>query len=206
MFASRRPSIFPDCNPPLQLPRHMMGIPFSDRDDLEAATCKRFNCPAFMPLCDVERFPWIRPRVMQLNDMVCVLFGGPMPFILHQGATPSENKLREEAFVNELMKGKVVELWRAGELECKDFRLRHSPIVSWNYLSASLPGCQDRPSLAYGNVIVFKPFGYDKLQHGPGVHRGLGRWGYMISPWRRFEWRSRLCDCCRRFVQSEDAA
>ncbi|KAL0957667.1 hypothetical protein HGRIS_001448 [Hohenbuehelia grisea] len=62
---------------------------------------------------------------MQLNDMVCVLFGGPMPFILHQGATPSENKLREEAFVNELMKGKVVELWRAGELECKDFRLRH---------------------------------------------------------------------------------
>ncbi|PPR06854.1 hypothetical protein CVT26_003978 [Gymnopilus dilepis] len=63
------------------------------------------------------------PRVMKPHDVICVFFGGPMPFVVHPQASNGEYSFRGEAYVDGLLKGEAIKMWRAGELNEQDFKL-----------------------------------------------------------------------------------
>jgi hypothetical protein len=62
------------------------------------------------------------PSVLQKDDVVVVLFGCMVPFILRpQGG---EYRLVGEAYVHGIMKGEAIEMWREGKLSQQTFCLR----------------------------------------------------------------------------------
>ncbi|KAJ4135292.1 hypothetical protein NW768_004914 [Fusarium equiseti] len=61
------------------------------------------------------------PKILQKNDVVCVLLGGATPFILR----PFESKYRlvGECYVSELMTGEAIEDWGSGKHALDDFHI-----------------------------------------------------------------------------------
>lgn len=59
---------------------------------------------------------------MQLDDIVCILFGGPVPFILKRDGDYYE--LVGGCYVHGIMYGEAVDMRRGGLLEEQLFRLK----------------------------------------------------------------------------------
>jgi hypothetical protein len=59
----------------------------------------------------------------QVGDIVCVLFGGSVPYILRSSDTPGFFKFIGECYVDGIMHGEVVANWRRGLLVEKTFIL-----------------------------------------------------------------------------------
>ncbi|KAJ4015526.1 hypothetical protein NW752_006986 [Fusarium irregulare] len=61
------------------------------------------------------------PKVVQQNDVICVLFGGATPFILR----PSGDKYRfvGECYVFELMTGEAIQDWKSGKHTLNEFQI-----------------------------------------------------------------------------------
>ncbi|KAF7540097.1 hypothetical protein G7054_g1645 [Neopestalotiopsis clavispora] len=60
---------------------------------------------------------------MQVGDIVCVLFGGCVPYVLRSSDTPGYFKFIGESYVDGIMHGEVVADWRRGLLVEKTFIL-----------------------------------------------------------------------------------
>jgi hypothetical protein len=58
----------------------------------------------------------IGPSAMRKGDLVCVLFGGCVPYILRPTDTDNMYKLVGESYVHGIMKGEVINLWRQGRI------------------------------------------------------------------------------------------
>ena len=54
------------------------------------------------------------PKVLEVGDIVCVLFGGKMPFCLRPWG--GHNLLVGECYVHGLMDGKAMEMLKRGEV------------------------------------------------------------------------------------------
>jgi hypothetical protein len=61
------------------------------------------------------------PNVIEIGDLVCILFGGHVPFILR----PKNGYflLVGEAYVHGIMEGEAFEKWQAGELKEQGFEI-----------------------------------------------------------------------------------
>jgi hypothetical protein len=67
-------------------------------------------------------FLGLGPRSMQRGDIVAVLFGGRVPFILR--SMDGHFRLVGECYVHGIMDGEVVQMWKDGELSESEFELR----------------------------------------------------------------------------------
>jgi hypothetical protein len=65
----------------------------------------------------------IGPGTMRKGDLVCVLFGGCVPYILRPTDTDNMYKFVGESYVHGIMKGEVVNLWRQGGVAKSCFTL-----------------------------------------------------------------------------------
>lgn len=62
------------------------------------------------------------PAAMKAGDMVCVLFGSTVPFILREVASETTCfQVVGECYVQSLMKGRAIDEWRNGKLIVDDF-------------------------------------------------------------------------------------
>jgi hypothetical protein len=61
------------------------------------------------------------PQSLQKNDLVCVLYGGKVPFILRPDG--DHYKFVGESYVHGFMEGEVIEMLRAGELKEQEFQI-----------------------------------------------------------------------------------
>ena len=60
---------------------------------------------------------------MQTRDLVCVLFGGCVPYILSATDTDGLYRLVGESYVQGMMQGEVIEEWKAGKFAKQRFTL-----------------------------------------------------------------------------------
>jgi hypothetical protein len=110
-----------------------LGIPFSSHINLASRSSVGGDDSRFLQTIQLSRFRCLfvtkngylglGPRVVQPSDIVCVFFGGPMPFVLHPGSSDGEYRFSGEAYVNGLMKGEAIDMWKAGRLMEQEFKL-----------------------------------------------------------------------------------
>jgi hypothetical protein len=65
----------------------------------------------------------IGPAAMQPRDVVCVLFGGCVPYILRATDTDGLYRIVGESYVQGMMQGEVIKEWKAGKFAKKRFTL-----------------------------------------------------------------------------------
>ena len=65
----------------------------------------------------------IGPAAMRGRDIVCVLFGGCVPYILRATDTDGRYRLVGESYVHGIMQGEAINLWRQGRLTKGSFTL-----------------------------------------------------------------------------------
>jgi hypothetical protein len=66
-------------------------------------------------------FLGLGPRNMQVGDIVCVLFGGSIPYILRSNDTSGVFKLVGESYVHGIMHGEAIASWKRGLLDKETF-------------------------------------------------------------------------------------
>jgi hypothetical protein len=66
----------------------------------------------------------IGPAYMEEGDIVCVLFGGPTPYVLRPLSSDSEYQFLGECYVDDLMNGEALALLEKGRREKQWFKLR----------------------------------------------------------------------------------
>lgn len=59
----------------------------------------------------------------QSGDLVCIFFGGAVPFLLRRRDGGSGYELVGDAHVHGVMQGEAVDMWQRGETECQTFDL-----------------------------------------------------------------------------------
>lgn len=57
------------------------------------------------------------PALMEAQDRVCVLFGGPVPYVIRPTEMPGRYHFVGECYVHGMMEGQAVQLWERGELK-----------------------------------------------------------------------------------------
>jgi hypothetical protein len=65
----------------------------------------------------------IGPAAMQTRDVVCVLFGGCVPYILRATDTDGLYRIVGESYVQGMMQGEVIKEWKAGKFAKQRFTL-----------------------------------------------------------------------------------
>ncbi|KAH8691727.1 heterokaryon incompatibility protein-domain-containing protein [Phaeosphaeriaceae sp. PMI808] len=65
----------------------------------------------------------IGPAAMQTGDVVCVLFGGCVPYILRATETDGLYRIVGESYVQGMMQGEVIKEWKAGKFAKQRFTL-----------------------------------------------------------------------------------
>lgn len=62
-----------------------------------------------------NRYIGIGPAAMKKGDVVCVLFGGCVPYVLRETDTDGLYRVVGESYVHGIMRGEVIERWRREE-------------------------------------------------------------------------------------------
>lgn len=65
----------------------------------------------------------IGPQAMKPGDVVCVLFGGPVPYILRKTDTDNVYRVVGECYLRGIMLGRPIDMWREGLLAKEWFTL-----------------------------------------------------------------------------------
>ena len=60
---------------------------------------------------------------MKAGDIVCILFGGRVPYVLRHTDPENIYRIVGECYVNGIMNGEAIDMWREGELSKTQFVL-----------------------------------------------------------------------------------